>query len=143
MAFIINPEIWGPIFWNMLFDIAHARIGTVDSNLIAFFTRATDYLPCIKCRIHYKSFIDNCCDLRRSPECTDLGLHFLYPLKNSINRKLNKAELPVSKYLEKRKWFPKTGNWKSIETLLISICNQEFAGANQWCTEAENLYKSI
>ena len=145
----MDPEIWGPVFWDLLFDIAHSNIPLTKAHLAnkikKFFNDTQYFLPCIGCRNHYCSYLKQCCSNEISSSCDDIGLYFLFPLKNSVNRRLEKKELPCEMYLERRKLFPVRGSLAAVQTLLAAI--RRTLGASEaldsWCSDAIAIYSAI
>lgn len=127
----MRATIWGESFWNLMFDIAHyyltRRNPLVNKQLIKFYELCAFVLPCHTCRKHYTKYTRNCDYFRketRKLSKTDIGLHFLFPLKNLINKRLGKIEMLCKTYIKKRKHFPIMGSFKILESL-FSILEQE------------------
>lgn len=141
----MDPEIWGPVFWDLLFDIAHHYYQRPEVEHITKFFNDTQYfLPCGGCRDHYRSYLDQCFDRELSSSCEDMGLHFLFPLKNSVNRRLEKREISCQLYLERRRLFPVRGSVAAVRQLLDLIGEKvTHELAETWCADALRLYAGI
>ncbi len=127
----MKATIWGESFWNLMFDIAHFYINCgcslTKKKLLQFYEMCAFVLPCESCRKHYVKYSRNS-DYFNKQTCklskTDIGIHFLFPLKNAINRRLGKPEMQCKTYIEKRKLFPFLGSYKILETLFEIIENE-------------------
>lgn len=140
---LIDPAIWGPVFWDMLFDAAHLAMDpTVREkhmdDFVAFFTKAQLFFPCIGCRKHYEAYLDQCCE---PLSCADLGQEFLFPLKNSVNRKLGRPELSRETYITRRQEYPFRGNQDAVRRLLAGISEKfnEVPEVAAWVSTCEKL----
>ena len=153
----LSARVWGPVFWNLLFDIAHhfrgynAENPLKDTELFDFFAGVKNILPCGKCRKHYEKFWLSVQDSQRKC-CADIGLEFLFPLKNAVNRRLGSPELSCQAYLEKRSNFPYTGNGLSVAALLDYLCKvvendpterSRSPLNNHWCKLTRELVRQI
>lgn len=115
----MEAEIWGPIFWNLLFDVAHYYMQHNNSTVVAFLQLTQFVLPCETCRKHYTEYLDYCGDEMKN--CEDVGLNFLYPLRCRINFRLLKPNIPVKTYKTRRIHFPLTGNGNSLQKLIYLL----------------------
>jgi hypothetical protein len=149
----MKPDIWGPALWDVLFDVAHYYRGTLDPNtrekLQIFFEYLQYILPCAECRNHSRIFYDMHHSLPLCKE--DYGMYMLYPLRNAINRRLGKQDLPVRTYLERRAVIPLSGSkltlyfickifWTIETSKDITI---DLSKAKLWCTVAHQLVSPL
>jgi len=127
----VDPEIWGPFFWELLFNVAHkmldkTRCAAAGNDFSTFFKLANRFIPCDGCREHYEDFLARCCE---PLECGDIGQEFLFPLKNSVNRKLGKPELGRDIYLKRRENYPGCVDPRALEVFLRGVA-ERFADAS-------------
>ena len=125
----MKPDLWGPLLWGLLFDVAHyyRTISELRAQVAEFFLLLQDVVPCIECRQHCAHFMRYCGDNGLCP--SDYGLFCMYPLKNAINRRLGKPELPVTVYLKRRQLFPICGSPNALE-YLWTLFEQHEIGAD-------------
>jgi len=59
----MNPDVWGPKAWFLLYSVALAypEQPTKEDikNYFNFYMSLQDVLPCLKCRVHYSEHIKN------------------------------------------------------------------------------------
>ena len=59
----INPQLWGPHLWKFMHYLTLSypdNPTNIDMNKFKnFFTMIGEYLPCEKCRVHYKNHNNN------------------------------------------------------------------------------------
>jgi len=124
----MEAEIWGPMFWNLLFDVAHyyyfvrnqnKSFGTAPETVHSFFKLTKLVLPCVTCRNHYDEYLSLCgVELE---DCQDIGLNFLYPLRCQVNFRLLKPNVTLKVYKTRRIHFPLTGNASALQNLIYLL----------------------
>lgn len=142
----MDAQIWGPVFWNLLFDVAHFYRGNYSELVGDFFLKTKYVLPCETCRKHYDRFVGK--DIQHRE---DIGLDILYPLRNEINFRLLKPTLPLKTYRTRREFFPLVGNyfvlknifkiiWKTVIFIDVTYPQTQ---AREWCMLAVTVTQSI
>lgn len=116
----MDAQIWGPMFWDLLFDVAHFYKDIEDSgdqaDVAKFFNLTQYVLPCETCREHYREYLGTCgTDLTK---CRDIGKEFLYPVKRQINFRLLKPNISLKTYTTRRHYFTLNGNGFSVNKLV-------------------------
>lgn len=119
----MEAEIWGPMFWNLLFDVAHywsfLSNERAPETVHSFFKLTQFVLPCVTCRNHYSEYLDLCGD--SLDRCRDIGLNFLYPLRCQVNFRLLKPNVTLKVYKTRRIHFPLTGNAYALQNLIYLL----------------------
>lgn len=87
----MDPAIWGPPLWDILFTCA-IKIRTVDDQIL--FTRVIQHvrwlLPCANCRTSFNAYLDQY-PLPCTPSCDlKVATRWLWCCKDSVNQKLKK-----------------------------------------------------
>lgn len=88
----MNPVVWGPVLWRMLFCIAWNSVQD-DMALVRelFVVLLPRLLPCHDCRFHmlsHKDDVDRAAGVRKSgPRNPTQAFRWLYHLKDAVNRK--------------------------------------------------------
>ena len=139
----MDPKIWGAVFWNLLFDVAHwaqkKNAMENDENVDFFFKNVENVLPCAACRRHYRQYLEMCCTIK---QCSDIGLEFLFPLKNAVNRLLQKKEMSRDTYIAIRNNFPMRSSGESVKNLLTLIISTPQSNL-EWCKKTSILFETI
>ena len=83
----MDPDIWGPCFWDMLFFIAcNCDINTQYDNILTLFQLLETILPCSQCRRHYASYRTEVPPLhkikRNKPESAAIWLWVIHDMVN-------------------------------------------------------------
>ena len=146
-------EIWGPMFWNLLFDVAHfyrsANDNTVSKDVAYFFNLTQFVLPCENCRKHYSEFLLSCDkDLCR---CPDIGREFLFPVKRQINFRLLKPNISLKTYETRRQHFTLSGNGYALEKLILLLQKKMLKKdvtmskekIDEWCAVTRKIVQEI
>jgi hypothetical protein len=101
----IDPSIWGPNFWNVLYYIAYSCpkvLGPLKQlQYYNFFKSLTVTLPCESCRLHYKQyFVSNSIYkvLRKKPVALS---SWVLKLHNTINARIGKQPVTIKKMHKK------------------------------------------
>ena len=94
----ITIDKWGPSAWNTLHAFAHKANQKIskdeEEEWVSFFYLFARRLPCPKCRVHLKNYLDsNMVPL----ETRDDLVRFVHDVHNDVNRRLGK---PVWTYSE-------------------------------------------
>ena len=100
----MDPNIWGPKLWNIVFDICWGLRSSKQSlehsqSIKLFFTSLKYLLPCKYCRESYVRFFD---ELQGPPPCSDKALEWAYNLRNKVNDKLKKHDRPTFDKVQRR-----------------------------------------
>lgn len=102
----MNPDIWGPHFWNVLNSIALTYPENPDvqeqQHVINFITNLQHILPCEKCREHFKE------NLKKFPltEAATSGENltkWVIDVHNSVNQSNGKRTLSYKEGLRQMK----------------------------------------
>lgn len=149
----MDPKIWGAVVWNLLFDVAHwtqkkyagnsLEATENDENVDFFFKNVENILPCAACRSHYRQYLEMCCSIK---QCSDIGLEFLFPLKNAVNRLLQKKEMSRDTYIAIRNIFPIRSSGESVKNLLallLDLQSGDLQSTTQWCKKTSILFETI
>ena len=93
----LNPELWGPLFWNLLHGIS-IKFNTKYKIKYYYLIHILEYIiPCPKCKLHYISYLGN-----NPVELKDLSKEFykkwFFNLHNDINKRLNKKRMTYKKF---------------------------------------------
>lgn len=92
----MQPEIWGPSFWNVISAVALSYPDNPDlkdqQNVTVFLTSLKDVLPCEKCQKHFK---DNLKKFPLSQALTSKTnfINWVVDVRNSINTMNGKKTL--------------------------------------------------
>ena len=140
--------IWGPVFWNIMTDIAIQtdrhwnKMSLTDKKIcIQFWALLRDMLPCKWCRKSYRKFF------REDPPTYPLKKWF-WNLKNKVNTKLEKPHLEFEKF-ERRihvySSFSCTDTWWDMHFILALNYDQEKKRDvyKKWFEMMETLVKFI
>ena len=115
----ITPKIWGPMCWNLLHGIS-INYTVKHKKKYYYLIKKLEYiLPCPKCILHYKMFIEkNPIDMKKMSKkyLIDWFINF----HNSVNKLLKKEEITNEKAIKLIK-HPNYINNKSIFTFFIII----------------------
>ena len=98
----MDPNIWGPVAWNYLhfLSISYPDKPTkidIDNNK-KFLRIFADILPCIKCREHFKSYIQSK-DLDIELDSKQKYMKLVWNLHNNVNEFLAKDKIEFSVFL--------------------------------------------
>lgn len=93
----MDPVVWGPLAWNLMFDVARAvdairDVSTrkrVKADLSMFFESLRYTLPCLYCRQSYRAFCDGA---RFECKRDASALRWVWLLHNRVNLKLDKQQ---------------------------------------------------
>ena len=100
----INPTLWGPHLWKFMHYLTLSYPDNPTENDINkyrhFFTMIGEYLPCEKCRIHYKEHtLSNKHPLTNEAlSSRDNLVYWLFSLHNTVNKSLNNKELTMKEF---------------------------------------------
>lgn len=123
----MDPSIWGPKLWNVIFDLCHGLDGehseTQKQAVMLVFGALRDLLPCRYCRDSYRGYVQ---DLPMdayfsSHKC----LEWAYTLKNKVNAKLDKRDSISYEKFERRMatWTTASSNSDVFDVLYILALN--------------------
>lgn len=108
----MDPSIWGPPLWTMIFDVCwNLEVKTVNGKCTSkqrrdveiFFYSLKHVLPCRYCRDSYKKFLRSLSSHNRvGPPCGRGALRWAYNLKNLVNRKLHRSDYPTYEVIRRR-----------------------------------------
>lgn len=93
----MDTNIWGPLAWNLLHDVAVMgdklipKIPAMNDTIVRFFTLWQNLLPCVYCRQSFRRFS------HRLPPQYPFRV-WIYNIHNMVNRKLNKP-LSLSRHV--------------------------------------------
>lgn len=115
----ITPKIWGPMCWNLLHAIS-INYTVKHKKKYYYLIKKLEYiLPCPKCILHYKMFIEkNPIDITKMSK--KYLIDWFIDFHNSVNKLLKKKEMSNKKALKLIK-HPKYIDNKSIFTFFIII----------------------
>ena len=86
----LDPEVWGPFFWDMLFMIAF-RAQKEDADKLHRLLQLLDYvIPCSDCRKSYMLFRQNEVQIPSSHQDELWAAKWLWVVHDYVNQKLNK-----------------------------------------------------
>lgn len=95
MELTLNPEFWGPRFWEVLHLVAvgYSATPTPSEKLgfRMFFDSLRYILPCPKCRASYEKYLFSRKLSEKDLSSRDNLFHWVYELHNSVNLNLKKA----------------------------------------------------
>jgi len=98
----INPTLWGQHLWKYMHYLTLSypdEPTTEDMNKYeTFFNMIGDYLPCEKCRIHYKGHLHEYPLTNKILSSKDNLVYWLFNLHNIVNQTLNKKELTIKEF---------------------------------------------
>lgn len=116
----INPEIWGPYFWQTFhftaFGYPENPNGMDKSAYKTFFIHFMKILPCDKCSVSSQEIIDINL-LEKALESRESLIRWSYNFHNKVNKKLNKT----SPGFEKFKYDFQNRNSNIIHILIIIL----------------------
>lgn len=102
----INPEIWGPVFWNTINILAinyPEKPNIQDqNNITSFLTNLKNILPCEKCRNHYKENIEKF-PISQALTSRSNFIKWVIDIHNSINKTHGKKVLTYDEGLYEMK----------------------------------------
>ncbi len=107
--YIMDPTIWGPKLWNIIFDICWAidrnNTSKIQQQSVTIFFESLQYLlPCKYCRMSYVQYLR---DLKGPPKSgSGNALRWAYTLRNKVNNKLKrKYKLTFEKFERRMKTY--------------------------------------
>jgi len=99
----ITMERWGPAAWNTLHAFAHSLPLTLDerqqSDFANFLYLFGSYLPCPKCRSHFKEYLDTHVDVNTF-RTRESSIIFLNEAHNDVNVRLGKRVFTLDEHME-------------------------------------------
>ena len=126
----MNPEIWGPKFWDLLFDVAfhydyiERDVSKWHRNALKTFFRSVSWvLPCSHCREKYAEWYS-----RDTPEHSQY-FQWLYNLRNKVNKRLKRRDPPPTLEIVKIRhiaWINGASCPCDIWFILYSIASNRF-----------------
>jgi hypothetical protein len=98
----ISPNLWGPHLWKFMHYLTLSYPDNPDIQDVnkyhTFFSMIGEYLPCEKCRIHYKGHLQEYPLTQKILSSRDNLTHWLFNLHNIVNQSLNKKELTIKEF---------------------------------------------
>ena len=91
---MFQPEIWGPVVWNLLFSIVFKCSNESISDIKLMVKLMEKVIPCTKCR---KSYIQHRQRLDKKYDLSSVHAWqlWMFDLKNMVNKSLNRNYTPT------------------------------------------------
>tara|TARA_B100001778_G_scaffold202950_1_gene167633 strand:- start:68 stop:673 length:606 start_codon:yes stop_codon:yes gene_type:complete len=101
----IDPNVWGPTFWDLLFYIAiNYDNVTQHDNIMQLFSLLESVLPCSDCRRHYSLFKQQIPPIqkikKKDPSAASV---WLWVIHDMVNQNIGKICISYEKLLKKHK----------------------------------------
>lgn len=96
----MQPTLWGPGLWHLLFSIAWNATDLDKLTRVVFYF-VPQLLPCFKCQDHY---VENHAVLKRrygEPRTCKEVFHWLYKLKDEVNKQTKMGSIPFKEFQDR------------------------------------------
>lgn len=128
----MDPNIWGPKLWNIIFDICwnldNSKLNSTQKQSVQLFFASLKYLlPCKYCRSSYVQFYG---ELDGSPPFnSEQALKWAYDLRNKVNVKLKKQDKPPTfeKVLRRMKTYQSLASQNDVIDVLFILATNYMA----------------
>lgn len=131
----MDPTIWGPLAWKFIFDLNWAlvqhqgRLTERQKQAVRLIYESFSYLlPCRYCRESYVVFLEELGGAPPMPAAAATegnnaaDLRWAYDLKNKVNRKLDKRDIPpFEKVVQRMKTFQSEGTEAHLLDMLFIV----------------------
>ena len=88
--FGLDPEIWGPLFWDMLFMISFRANESCNTHLHKLLQLLDFVIPCSDCRKSYMLFRQNEVSIPTTYEDPLWAAKWIWVVHDYVNQKLSK-----------------------------------------------------